>query len=70
MLPVLLYGQETWSATLRGGHMGKTLEYKVLRKKSGPKRNKVRGSGEDYLMRSFVMCAAHQILLRLLKQEE
>jgi len=50
--------------------MGKKLEYKVQRKKFGPKRNEVRGSGEDYLMRSFVMCAAHQILLGLLKQEE
>ena len=43
-------------------HMGKTLENSVLRKKFGPKRDEVRGSGEDYIMRSFVICI-HKILL-------
>jgi hypothetical protein len=62
MLSVLLHGQEIWSATLRGDHTGKTLENSVLRKKSGPKRDEVRGSGEDYIMRNFVICI-HKILL-------
>jgi len=61
-MSVLLYGQETWTATLRGDHMGKTLANSVLRKKFGPKRDEVRGSGEDYIMRSFVIFI-HQILL-------
>ena len=60
MLTVLLYGQETWSATLRGDLMEKTLENSMLRKKFGPKRDEVRRSGEDYIMRSFAICI-HQI---------
>jgi len=42
--------------------MGKTLEYSVLRKKFGPKRDELRGGGEGYIMKSFVICI-HQILL-------
>jgi hypothetical protein len=38
-------------------------ENRVLRGIFGPKRKEV--TGENYIMRSFVICIPHQILLRL-----
>jgi hypothetical protein len=35
----------------------------VLRRIFGPKRGKWREAGEDCLMRSFITCKLHQILL-------
>ena len=43
ILPVVLYGYETWSFTLRVEYRLKEFENGVLRKISGPKRNEVRG---------------------------
>jgi hypothetical protein len=43
ILPVVLYGYETWSLTLREGHRLRMFEKKVLRRISGPKRDKVTG---------------------------
>jgi len=37
------------------------LENRVLRNISGLEREEVRGSGEDYMMRSFMICTSHQI---------
>jgi len=37
-------------------------ENRVLRKIFGPKRDNVQGSGENYIMRSFMICTSHQIL--------
>jgi hypothetical protein len=42
-LPVVLYGCETWSLTLREEHRLKVFENRVLRKIFGPKRDEVRG---------------------------
>jgi hypothetical protein len=36
---------------------------RVLRKVFQPKRDEVTGSGEDYIMRSFIVCVPHQLLL-------
>jgi hypothetical protein len=41
ILPVVLYGCETWSLTLREERRLSVLENRVLRKVSGPKRNEV-----------------------------
>jgi hypothetical protein len=38
------------------------FEKRVLRKIRGLKRDKVQGSGEDYITRSFMICAPNQIL--------
>jgi hypothetical protein len=38
ILPVVLYGCETWSLTLREEHRLRVFENRVLRKISGPKR--------------------------------
>jgi hypothetical protein len=40
------------------------LENRVLRRIFGPKRDEVKGSGENYTMRSLMICTPHQILFR------
>jgi hypothetical protein len=42
-LPVVLYGCETWSLTLREEHSLRLFENRVLRRIFGPKRDKVMG---------------------------
>jgi hypothetical protein len=41
ILPVVLYGSETWSLTLREEHRLRVFENKVLRRIFGPKRDEV-----------------------------
>jgi hypothetical protein len=43
ILPVVLYGCETWSQTLREGHRLRVFENRVLRRIFGPKRDEVTG---------------------------
>jgi hypothetical protein len=43
ILPVVLYGCETWSVTLREEHRLRVFENRVLRRIFGPKRNEVTG---------------------------
>jgi hypothetical protein len=43
ILPVLLYGCETWSLTLREGGRLRVFENRVLRRICGPNRNEVIG---------------------------
>jgi hypothetical protein len=43
ILPVILYGCETWSLTLREEHRLKLLENRVLRRIFGLKRDEVTG---------------------------
>jgi hypothetical protein len=43
ILPVVLYGCETWFVTLREGHRPRVFENGVLRTIFGPKWNEVRG---------------------------
>jgi hypothetical protein len=43
ILPVVLYGCETWSLTLREEHRLKVLENRVLRNIFGPKRDELTG---------------------------
>jgi hypothetical protein len=43
ILPVVLYGYETLSLTLREEHRLKVFENKVLRRIFGPKRDEVTG---------------------------
>jgi hypothetical protein len=38
ILPIVLYGYETWSLTLREEHRLRVFENRVLRKVFGPKR--------------------------------
>jgi hypothetical protein len=43
ILPVVLYGRETWSLTLREEHRPRVLENRVLRRIFGPKRDEETG---------------------------
>jgi hypothetical protein len=43
ILPVVLYGCETWSLTLREKHRLRVFEIRVLRRVFGPKRDEVTG---------------------------
>jgi hypothetical protein len=43
ILPVVLYGCETWSPTLREGHKLRVFENSVLKRIFGPKRDEVMG---------------------------
>ena len=62
ILPVVLYGCETWSLTLREEHRLRVLENRVLRRIFGPKRDGVTGEGENYIIRSLMICTPHPIL--------
>jgi hypothetical protein len=44
ILPVVLYGCETWSQTLREDHRLRVFANRVLRRIFGPKRDEVAGS--------------------------
>jgi hypothetical protein len=46
ILPLVLYGYETWSFTLREGHSLRVFENRVLRRIFGPKRDEVTGEWE------------------------
>ena len=43
ILPVVLYGSETWSLTLREERRLRVFENRVLRRVFGPKRDEVTG---------------------------
>jgi hypothetical protein len=43
ILPVVWYGCETWSLTLREGHRARIFENRVLRRIFGTKRDEVIG---------------------------
>ena len=51
ILPVVLYGCETWSLTLRVEHRLRLFENKVLRKIFGAKKDEI--TGESYIMLSY-----------------
>jgi hypothetical protein len=52
ILPIILYGCETWSLTLKEERRLSVFENRVLRRIFGPKRDEVTGNGENYIMRS------------------
>jgi hypothetical protein len=61
ILPVVLYGCETWSLTLREEYRLKVLENRVLRRIFGSKRDEVRENGKNYITRSFMICTLRQV---------
>jgi hypothetical protein len=64
ILPVVLYGCETWSVTLRQVHRLRLFENRVLRKIFGPKRDDVMGERKTlYNGENFIICAHPQISL-------
>jgi hypothetical protein len=47
ILPVVLFGCETWSLTLRDEHRLRMFDNRVLRRIFGPKRDGVIGGGGE-----------------------
>ena len=52
ILPVILYGCESWSLTLREERKLRVFEYIVLRRIFGPRTDEVTGNGGDCITRS------------------
>ena len=61
IFPVVLYGCEIWSLTLREEHRLRVFENRVLRGIFGAKRNEVTGEWRKLHIR-LMICTAHQIL--------
>jgi hypothetical protein len=61
ILPVFLYGCETWSLTLRVEHRPRVFENRVLRRNFGPKRDEVMREWRKFKTRSFVRCIFRQV---------
>jgi hypothetical protein len=61
ILPVLC-GCETWSLILREERRLRLFENRVLRRIFGPERDEGTGNGENYIMRSLMICTSHPIL--------
>jgi len=59
ILPVVLYGCETWSLTLREVSRQWLFEKRMLRRIFRPNRNEVKESGENYVMKSLMICTPH-----------
>jgi hypothetical protein len=58
---MLGYGCETWSVTVREEHKLRIFENRVLRRIFGPKRDRMRESGETCITRSFIIRTLHQV---------
>jgi hypothetical protein len=58
ILPVILYGCETWSVTMRVKSRRRVFENRVLRKLFWPS-DELMGRGENYITSSFMICIPH-----------
>jgi len=59
----LLYGCEIWYPTVCEGSRLRRFVNRVLRILFGPKEDEVICNGGDYIMRNFMICITHRILL-------
>jgi len=62
ILPLVLYGCETWSLTLREERRLRMFENRVVGEYLGVRGTRRQGSGENYIRRSLMICTAHQML--------
>jgi hypothetical protein len=61
MLPVVQYGCETWSITLREEHRLKVCKNRVLRGIFGPERDEVIGGWRKLRTEEFITCNLREI---------
>jgi hypothetical protein len=61
ILPVVVYGCETWSLILREERRLRVIENRMLRSIFGPKREEVTGNGENYILRSIMIFVNNQL---------
>jgi len=62
ILPVVLYGCETWSLTLRQERRLRVFENRMLRRVFGPKRDEVTGKWRKLHMDDLRIFTPYQIL--------
>jgi len=62
ILPVVLYGCETWSLTLKEERRLRVFENRVLRRIFGPKMNEVTGEWKKLHNEELDICTARPIL--------
>jgi hypothetical protein len=70
ILPVVLYGCETWSLSLREEHRLRIFENRMLRRMFGPKKDEVFGGWRKLLneeFRDFVLFAKWRVPVNLVK---
>jgi hypothetical protein len=67
ILPVVLYGCETWSLTLREEHRLRVFENKVLRRIFGPKRDEVMGGWRELHNEELHGLYSSPSIIRLMK---
>jgi hypothetical protein len=60
-LPLVLYGRETWSFTLREDHRPGVFENTVLKEIFGLTGSKKYEAAENCIMRRFITYTLHQI---------
>ena len=60
ILPVVLYGCETWSLTLSEECRLRVFEKRIMRRIFGPRRMRM-VSEEGSTMRNFILCTVHLI---------
>ena len=70
ILPVVLYGCETRSLTLREEHRIRVFENKVLRKIFGSKRDEITANGENYTILSYMHCILRLTKLGVLNRDD
>jgi hypothetical protein len=61
IFPVVLYGSENWSLTLREEHKLRVFENKVPRKIFGPKRDEVTGEWRKLHNEELMICTLCQV---------
>ena len=69
ILPVVLYGYETWFLILREKHRLRVFENKVLGKKFGLREMKLQETGESYIKLSYTHCILRLTLLGILNRD-
>jgi hypothetical protein len=67
ILPVVLYGCETWSLTLREEHKLRVFEKRMLRRIFGPKRDGVAGVWRKLHKEELHNLYSSQSLIRIIK---
>jgi hypothetical protein len=67
ILPVILYGCETWSLTLREEHRPRVFENRVLRRIFGPKRDEVTGGWRKLYNEELRDLYSSPSIIRLIK---
>jgi hypothetical protein len=67
ILPVVLYGCETWSLILREEHRLRVFENRVLRRIFGPKRDEVTGEWRKFLNEELHNLYSSPNIIRMIK---